>query len=285
VNPDLLGGVGVTGNGGYTKFNGLQLELRKRLSHGLQFQTSYAYARGYESVRYSFRTPRRTRLDAGTEGGVTHAFKPNWVYELPFGQGRRFASNVGPMLDRLMGGWSLDGIARIQSGRLLDFGNVRLVGMSREELQDAFKLRFDDANKAVYMLPQDIIDNTVRAWNVDATSATGFSELGPPTGRYIAPANGSDCIETSPGFGDCGVRTLVVTGPKLVRFDLSTTKRIPIRGRVNVEFRAEMLNAFNTPWFDPVTGEDDDLYDNPDEFRVTSADSGRVVQLIWRVNW
>jgi hypothetical protein len=157
--------------------------------------------------------------------------------------------------------------------------------MSREELQDAFKLRFDDANKAVYMLPQDIIDNTVRAWNVDATSATGFSELGPPTGRYIAPANGSDCIETSPGFGDCGVRTLVVTGPKLVRFDLSTTKRIPIRGRVNVEFRAEMLNAFNTPWFDPVTGEDDDLYDNPDEFRVTSADSGRVVQLIWRVNW
>jgi hypothetical protein len=54
---------------------------------------------------------------------------------------------------------------------------------------------------------------------------------------------------------------------------------------VNVEFRAEMLNAFNTPWFDPVTGEDDDLYDNPDEFRVTSADSGRVVQLIWRVNW
>jgi hypothetical protein len=174
VNPDLLGGVGVTGNGGYTKFNGLQLELRKRLSHGLQFQTSYAYGRGYESVRYSFRTPRRTRLDAGTEGGVTHAFKANWVYELPFGQGRRFASNVGPMLDRLMGGWSLDGIARIQSGRLLDFGNVRLVGMSREELQDAFKLRFDDANKAVYMLPQDIIDNTVRAWNVDATSRDGI---------------------------------------------------------------------------------------------------------------
>ncbi len=285
VNPDLLGGVGVTGNGGYTKFNGLQLEFRKRLSHGLQFQSSYAYGRGYESVRYSFRTPRKTRLDTGTEGGVTHALKANWVYELPFGQGRRFASNVGPMLDRLIGGWSFDGIARIQSGRMLDFGNVRVVGMSREELQDAFKLRFDDANKAVYMLPQDIIDNTVRAWSVDATSATGYGELGPPTGRYIAPPNGPDCIETSPDFGDCGVRTLVVTGPSLVRFDLSTTKRIPIKGRVNVEFRAEMLNAFNTPWFDPVTGEDDNLFDNPDEFRVTSADSGRVVQLIWRVNW
>jgi hypothetical protein len=281
VNPDLLGGVGVTGNGGYTKFNGLQLEFRKRLSAGLQFNSSYAYGRGYESVRYSFRTPRRSRLDTGTEGGVTHAFKANWVYELPFGNGRRFGSNVGPMLDRLIGGWSFDGIARIQSGRMLDFGNVRVVGMSREELQGAFKLRFDDANKAIYMLPQDIIDNTIRAFSVDATSPTGYGELGPPTGRYLAPANGPDCIETSPGFGDCGVGSLVVTGPSLVRFDLSTTKRIPIKGRVNVEFRAEMLNAFNTPWFDPVTGVGDD----PDDYRVDSADSGRVVQLIWRVNW
>jgi hypothetical protein len=116
---------------------------------------------------------------------------------------------------------------------------------------------------------------------VDATSPTGYGELGPPTGRYLAPDNGPDCIEIAGGFGDCGVRTLVVTGPKLVRFDLSTTKRIPIRGRVNVEFRAEMLNAFNTPWFNPVTGTGDD----PDDFRVTSATSGRVVQLIWRVNW
>jgi len=285
VNPDLLGGVGVTGNGGYTKYNGLQLEFRKRLSRGLQVQSSYAFGRGYESVRHSFRTPRTTQLDTGTEGGVTHAFKANWVYELPFGQGRRFGSNAGPFLNRLIGGWSLDGIARIQSGRMLDFGNVRLVGMSREELQDAFRLRFEHAAKAVYMLPADIVENTVRAFNVDATSPTGYGELGPPTGRYLAPANGPDCIETSPGFGACGVRSLVVTGPRLVRFDLSTTKRIPIKGRVNFEFRAEMLNAFNTPWFDPVTGEDDGVYDNPDEFRVTSADSGRVIQLIWRVNY
>jgi hypothetical protein len=40
ANPDLLGGAEVIGNGGYTKYNSLQLELRKRLSRGLQFQTS-----------------------------------------------------------------------------------------------------------------------------------------------------------------------------------------------------------------------------------------------------
>jgi hypothetical protein len=62
---------------------------------------------------------------------------------------------------------------------------------------------------------------------------------------------------------------------------LSTTKRVAITSGVNFEFRAEMLNAFNTPWFTPVTGVGDD----PDDYRVTGADSGRIVQLIWRVRW
>ena len=273
--------MGVTGNGGYTTYNGLQLEFRKRLSHGLQFQSSYVYGRAYTSERYSFRTPRKSVLQSGTEGGVDHAFKANWVYELPFGQGRRFGSNAGPLLDRLIGGWSIDGIARIQSGRLIDFGNVRLVGMTKADVSKMFKLRFDDANRVVYVLPQDVIDNTVRAFSVDATSANGYSALGAPDGRYFAPANGPDCIEVANGFGDCGVNNLVVTGPRLVRFDISTTKRIPIKGRVNAEFRAEFLNAFNHPWFSPVAGVGDD----PDDFRVTGADSGRVVQLISRISW
>ena len=85
-------------------------------------------------------------------------------------------------MDRLIGGWSFDGIARIQSGRMLDFGNVRLVGMTKEELQDTFKLRFDHAGRAVYMLPEDIVENTVRAFSVSATSASGYSGEA-PTGR------------------------------------------------------------------------------------------------------
>jgi hypothetical protein len=286
VNPNYLGGADLIGNGGYTKYNSFQLELRKRLSSGLQFTSSYAFGKAYTSSRYSFRRDRVKTLDTGTEGGVTHAFKANWTYELPFGQGRRFSSGAGPILDRIIGGWSFDGIARIQSGRMLDFGNVRLVGMTLDELADMFKLRFDGAGKVVYMLPQDVIDETVKAWNVSATSPTGYSSRGVPSGRYIAPANGPDCIETAGGIGDCGLRSVVVTGPKLVRFDLSAVKRVAIKGRLNFEFRAEFLNAFNTPWFSPITGEDDDgLFGDPDEFRVTGADSGREIQLVWRINW
>ena len=165
--------------------------------------------------------------------------------------------------------------------------------MSANELRDSFKLRFDDAGRVVYMLPQDIVDNTVKAWNVSPTSTTGYSNLGAPEGRYLAPANGPDCIEIAQGedinngFGDCGTNNLVVTGPRLVRFDIAAVKRVPIKGRVNFEFRAELLNAFNHPWFSPVTGADDDgLFSDADEFRVSELELGaREVQLIWRINW
>lgn len=133
ANPDLLGGANVTGNGGYTRFNGAEVELRRRLSKGLPFQANYAYGQAYESNRYSFRKPRITLLNAGSEGGGTDAFKGHWVYELPFGQGRRFGRDVSRLVGGIIGGWSFAGTARIQTGRLLDFGNVRLVGMTKKD--------------------------------------------------------------------------------------------------------------------------------------------------------
>ena len=101
-------------------------------------------------------------------------------------------------------------------------------------------------------LPNDILDNTVKAFAVSATSPTGYGALGPPTGRYIAPANSTTCIESAPGYGDCGLRNLVVNGPKLVRFDLGLSKKFRLWGNVTFDFRGEMLNALNTPYFNPL---------------------------------
>jgi hypothetical protein len=271
------------------------LKFSRRYSKGLAFQTSYAFGEARESTHYSFRRPFKDRINAGDEGGVTHAIRGTWVYDLPFGRDRQFASSAGPLMDRLVGGWSIGGTARIQSGQLLDFGNVRLVGMSQDDLRDMFKLRFDDAGRAVYMLPQDVIDNTVKAWSVSATDPSGYGPEGPPSGRYIAPANGPDCIEVAQGYGDCGVFSAIVTGPALTRFDFSVVKRVPVAGNVRLEFRAELLNAFNKPWFEPVTGNAEanlsvtsPIYNSRDEFRVTELAGGetsRIVQIVTRLSW
>ncbi|HEY0876749.1 MAG TPA: carboxypeptidase-like regulatory domain-containing protein [Vicinamibacterales bacterium] len=281
ANPNLIGGANITGNGGYTRYDSMQIDFRKRLSGGLQFDANYVFGKAYESSRFSFRYPRESRLSTGTLGGITHALKTNWVWELPFGRGRRFANGGGAIMERLAGGWEIDGTGRIQSGRLLNLGNVRLVGMTEDDVRDMYKLRFNADGKVIYMLPQDVIDNTVKAFSVNPTSATGYGAQGPPEGRYFAPANGPDCIEIASGRGDCGTGDLVVSGQPLVRFDIAAVKRVEIRGRVNAEFRAEMLNALNHPYFTPVGG----IGSNPDSYRVTGADSGRQVQLVWRLNW
>jgi hypothetical protein len=136
------------------------------------------------------------------------------------------------------------------------------------------------------MWPQSVIDETVKAFSVSATSPTGYGALGAPSGRYFAPANGPDCIEVDNGadYGDCGVRSLVVTGPMFQQHDISIAKRVALIGRANFEFRLEMLNAFNQHNFAPVSG----IGNDPADYEVTGltgTNAARVIQLVSRINW
>jgi hypothetical protein len=295
TNPGLRGGANFTGNGGYSRYDALQIDLRRRLSKGLQIQANYQFAKAFESARESFRAPRVNALDTNT---LRHAVKVNWGYELPFGRGKALLGGAGAWLDRLVGGWEFYGSGRVQSGQLFNFStvnninNVNLVGMTMKELREAFKVRFDDAKGIVFMLPQDIIDNTIRAFNASATSPTGYSDRGVPTGRYIAPANGPNCIEVVDG--DCAPQNIFVTGPKFVRFDLSLKKQIRFNERYNFELRAELLNAFNNINFFNPTGNDFTTPSSQTFMQVTEAyrdpsntqdPGGRLVQIVLRFNF
>jgi hypothetical protein len=285
TNPEALGGAVVVSNQGKTKYNALQLELRRRLSQGLQFQTSYSFGHEYDTQFTSFRNPLYWSRNTGSPGDITQVFKANVVYDLPFGRGRRFGGNAGGVLDRIISGWQIGWTARLQSGTLVDFGgNIRLVGMTEKDVRDMFKLRFDDAGRQIYMLPQDVIDNTIRAFSVSAISPTGYSGDA-PTGRYFAPGNGPDCIETSPtAFGTCGVRELVINGPMFQQHDIRIAKRTPLVGHTNLEFGAQLLNAFNHANFEPVGGVGNQI----DDYQVTGLlgqDVARTIQLEIRFNW
>jgi Carboxypeptidase regulatory-like domain len=289
ANPGLLGGANFTGNGGYSRYDALQIDLRRRLSKGFMVQANYQFAKSFESSRVSFRSPRVNVLDTNT---LRHAFKVNWGYELPIGRGKALLGGAGVWLDRLVGGWEFYGSGRVQSGQLFNFGNVQLVGMTMDDLRKEFKLRLDDAAGIAYILPQDIIDNTIRAFNTSATSANGYSDRGVPTGRYIAPANGANCIQVV--NGDCAPQNVFVTGPKFVRFDLSLKKQIRINERYNFELRGEVLNAFNNiNFFNPSTTATT-TFSNARFMQVTEAyrdpsntndPGGRLVQIVARFNF
>jgi predicted component of type VI protein secretion system len=289
ANPDALLGADLTVNAGRSRYHSLQLELRRRLAQGLQFQSNYAFGKMYvfdpnnAGGPFTFRLPNLMRRDTGDPGDITHVFKANIVYDLPFGRGRRFGSNANGLVHRIIGEWSFGINARVQSGRLVDLGNVRLVGMSAKDVQGFYKLRFDDAGRKVWNMPQDVIDQTILAFSTSPTTASGYSGAA-PSGRYFAPANGPDCIEVAGGYGQCGTGSLVVTGPLFQQHDLSLSKRVEIVGRTNAEFRVEALNVFNHANFVPVGGLGNTL-SNYEVTGVTGTNTSRVVQLVVRFNW
>ena len=58
----------------------------------------------------------RNQLRAVSDFDTTHQFNTNWVYELPFGRGKRFGAGSSRWLDALVGGWQWSGLARWTSG-------------------------------------------------------------------------------------------------------------------------------------------------------------------------
>jgi hypothetical protein len=223
---------------------------------------------------------------------VRHAFKFQWDWSIPVGRGRRYGSDVGALLDAVIGGWEFNGAGRVQA-RTLNFGNVRLVGITPAELQKEyyFRINADPVNvgrEIVTMLPDDLILNTRRAYNVSATSASGYSDLGAPEGRYIAPANSSSCIQLR--AGDCGPETLLIRAPWFTRVDISLAKKFQAQRRLNFELKFDIINVLDNIGFNPVA--------NPGTgetiFQVTSAyqdinntfdPGGRLGQISWRINW
>jgi hypothetical protein len=123
--------------------------------------------------------------------------------------------------------------------------------MTPDELRSAAGLRFDDAKEQLYYLPDSFIQNTIKAYNTSATTSTGYSAAGMPTGAYVAPASTADCIQIY--NGQCAPLTLYLRGPAFWNFDMSVVKRVRFSESKNFELRGEFLNAFNRTNFNGTT--------------------------------
>ena len=317
VNPDLLGGAWTVDNGGASWYDGVTFEVRRRMSKGVLVQASYTFSKSLTNMFASssvvasqyptIRNPDTAKVVSPFD--ITQAFKSNFIWELPIGRGQWIGSDVPRWADQLIGGWGVNGAIRVQSGTPFSLGHVQVVGMSVKELQKSMKIRYDPTGaKFVYYFPQDIIDNTRRAFLYGITGGA-ISYLTPsgltgangtaPTGRFIAPPSYGNCTERFSGA--CGFTNLVLHGPNFYRFDLSLVKKIKFTERVNGELRAEFLNAFNNINFRIGSAASDvvsvapGLINQNTGFGITGAayqdlsttndPGGRMVQLVLRLNF
>ncbi len=111
-------------------YHALQLNLRKNMSQGLQFDFNYTFSKSIDLASDAQRIQGTTgglggqvinSWDPNQHRGVsdfdtTHQINVNWIAELPFGRGKYIARDSGRLVDAIIGGWELSGIARWTSG-------------------------------------------------------------------------------------------------------------------------------------------------------------------------
>ena len=198
------------------------LKLQKRFSQGVQFLVSYTYGKSldYGSSAASGggavgNGQTVTNMDAwkGPSGfDVRHRAVMSYVYELPFGAGRRWMSDAGGVVGGIVGGWQLSGITTLTTGRPF---SVSL---------------------------QTGVNNGAPSW----PNRIGSGQLDDPSvDLWFNPA---DFVAPPPNtYGDAGRGILY--GPGHINFDTSLSKRFVVAGASNVEFRWDVFNLFNHPGF------------------------------------
>jgi hypothetical protein len=121
---------------GTSNYHALQLDLKKRMSHGVQFDLNYTFSKSIDLASDA----ERVGTIGGTGGQIQNAWSPfqfrgvsdfdathqittNWIAELPFGRNRLIGRNMGRGLDAIIGGWQLAGLGRWTSGFPFSIGN------------------------------------------------------------------------------------------------------------------------------------------------------------------
>lgn len=227
------------------------LRLEKKFSHGLNFTGSYFFSKSIDDV-LGGQFPQ-DNLDLKSEksispGDVTHQFSLNYLYELPFGEGRAFLNRSG-WTDGLLGGWSLSGVTSIRSGTPI-----------------ILRPLFNNTGGVT----QDLRVNIVPGINPHVESPSAFQWFNPA--GFVQPPDFT--------LGN-GPRTHPsLRNPGFQNFDMSLTKRVPLTDQWTLELIMEAFNALNygnVNHPDPMIGSATDP--NLNAGKIVGTSGGRVVQL------
>ena len=286
------------GNYSSSSYNAGSVEIRRRFRRGLNFQGSYTFSKVFTD--YSADTnvgvqrffPYLDNAQPGLERSranfdLSHAFKANFLYELPVGKGRFWAPSNN-VLNKVVSGWVMSSIFTWQSGAPFSI-------LSGE----------GTLNRSARSLPSNTAFTTSTPQQIAGQLGTYQSNgqvllINPkfigPDGRGV-PDDALTCIPLVSG-GFCNPQPGTVgnlprnafNGPAFFNWDLGIMKNIPITESKNLEFRAEMFNAPNHPTFavgDPTFlvanpgASSSDMYINDPNFGVATgtASTPRIIQM------
>ena len=221
-------------------FHSLQVRFEKRFSAGWTMLNSYTYQHTIGITEENETSggsaePQNTynmRAERGNVGpDFRHQFTSAWSYELPFGPGKRFVNGDGPVR-WIVGGWQMNSIIAIYSGQsfspLLSFDATNTgSGGARPDL---IGNPYDFSNAISAGCPSNA--QSLQCWYNPAAFAV----------PALAPGQTFSHLYGNAGRG-------ILRGPSQYNVDFSLFKIFKFTERLQMEFRAEAFNLFNTPQF------------------------------------
>jgi hypothetical protein len=208
-----------------SNYHSLQTSVRKSLSKGLMLQGAYTWSKainmtdddGWAGVDWNWGPAfYRNRAVAGYDR--THVFQMGWVYELPAGKGKKFASS-GPA-SYILGGWNVNGVLSAYTGTpfTVDASGGSLNAPGNRQTADQ-------------------VGPAVRLGNIGAGS------------YYYDPTAFKNVTDVR--FGTTGRN--ILRNPGVLNTDLMVNRTFRIKERVSTDFRAEFYNLPNTSHFNGVS--------------------------------
>jgi len=241
--------VQMNNNESNSKYQSMQVQVTRRLSHGFSNTTTWTWSKSFEKGNDI--DPGLRGIDSALQAtDRKHQFTSNGTYLLPFGRGGRFLVNAPGYLQQVINGWQLGGIFNYFTGTPLSLTSgiqtITTVGANP---------------KVVGVIPKDMgkvtkLDNGVMYFN-------GFTQIADPS--YSLPTtNGLNAGYTNKAIVDPSGKLLFVNpqpgergnlgfttfrGPGETRFDLNMMKKFRVREKQEFEVRVDAINVLNTPNF------------------------------------
>ena len=218
---------------GRSWYDGLQVSLNQKTSHGLTYLVSYTWSKTldigsdgwFAADGSSVQDAYHLNNDKGLAGfDLPHIFTAHAVYDLPFGPGRTFSSG-NRFVNAIIGNWQVNGILNLTSGQVFDVTASNAISRTGSITQERVDIVGDPNTGSC---PNGATVGSLSCW---------FN-----TSAFALPTQGT--------FGNFGRN--VLRGDHRKDFDFSVFRSFPITEATRLEFRAEAFNLTNTPiWGNP----------------------------------
>jgi hypothetical protein len=225
-------------------YNALQASFKHRFGAGLVFTASYTFSKflsdtggpeewgaingdqGGSSIRNYY----DLKADWSVDGDdIPQSLVLNYVYDLPFGRGKRFGSGMNRAEDEVAGGWEVSGITTAQSGFPMSIG----AGGNTASV-------FGGGQHA------DLTGQPFKSGNCGGTNGVPVIPVGSKYCFFNPAAFEAPDAFT---FGNAPRYFSNLRAPKYVDEDLTIAKWFNLKERLRLQLAVQMFNAFNHPNF------------------------------------